>query len=153
TWFRTDPPEVPALLKSVYPIPLVEVLDTEPLVETPPDERDNLALYKISPQLWARILKDETRVERVEIQLAITPKSSGWQEALTLAASSLFIEGYIGPQVTGLIRLGQVKNLAAVPLVSGIRLPLPAHVQVDPAIKIKGDSARALEQSGLDMFH
>src|SRR5206468_3685966 len=59
----------------------------------------------------------------------------------------------LGQFLTGVMRLDQVKTLALSPIVSVIRLPYVPRVDVDPAIKIKGDNKKALEQTGLNVLH
>src|SRR5262249_6535315 len=96
-----------------------------------------------------------TAVLRAQIILTTTPApgDASWREPLLRAVPDLFIEGRLGPMVTALVRVDQIKALAGVPSVSTVRIPRPARVDVDPALPIKGDSDRALKQSGLEALH
>src|SRR5262249_33382981 len=72
---------------------------------------------------------------------------------LIAAAPSLFVEGRLGPIVTCVARAGQARALAALPLVSTVRLPRPARPAIAAGIKTDGDNARALAASGLAELH
>lgn len=160
-WFATDleSTELPAPLRDVSPILVTEVLDAEPLVEAAVDIRETEFLEKITPQLWkllpAKKAGGTTTLQRVEVILAATPRPGDklWRQHLERAAPSFFIEGELGPYVTGLIRLEEVRSLAAVPVVSGIRLPHVTQPDVESAVAPKGDNVRALKQSGLRELH
>src|SRR5262249_47577674 len=150
----TQPAELPNPLRSVSPIRVTEVLDTQALVKAPADDREAEHLHKIIPDLWKVLLDKEkaTAVLRAQIILTTTPApgDASWRAPLLRAVPDLSIEGRLGPMVTALVRVDQIKALAGVPSVSTVRIPRPARVDVDPALPIKGDSDRALKQSGLE---
>jgi hypothetical protein len=156
---KIDPRTLPAPVGQVIPIRVTEVLpEPEPARDAAPaSKRGQEYLDKISPALWSMIVsKDEdTRIVRAEIVLSYVPKAldESYREALAAAAPSLFIEGRLGPVVTGLLRVNQASVLSGLPQVSVVRLARPALVQVDPSVKIAGDNARALKQSGLEALH
>ncbi len=151
--------DLPAPLAQVSPLLVIEVLpDAAPpkgLAASAP--RDDFALTRISDDLWAIASRkeDDSRVVRMEVLLAYTPdeKERGWREALAVAAPSVYVEGRIGSIVTVQARARDARGLAALPLVSTVRLARPARVGIDPAVKIDGDNARALRQSGLERLH
>lgn len=160
-WFGPIIPreEMPTPLREVNPVTVVEVLpDTAPIKElTDPAPRTPEYLEKISPDLWELVKAKEVPTTPIRVQIAfagaMTADDQGWKITLEEVVPGFFVEGQLGHFVTGIIRLDQVKTLASSPLVSLIRLPRLPHVDVDPAIKIKGDNKRALEQSGLRELH
>jgi hypothetical protein len=160
-WFapRLDPANLPTPLAAAPPIFIAEVLaDPNPPTEPPePLDRGDEDLDKITPDLWALVRqKDQASASvRLEIILAVEPvgNDTAWQHALTQAAPSLIIEGWLGPVVTGVAQVGEARALAALPLVSVVRLPRAPRVQVAAALGIKGDDALALRQTGLAAWH
>jgi hypothetical protein len=158
-WFAPFfmPEDLPLPLREVSPIVVSEVLaDPEPLKELPHvPARGNPNLDKISSSLWTLVgRKEDDRPLRMEIILAFDPPSEeGWQQALIKSASGLVIEGRLGPVVTVVARAAQGPALAALPIVSGIRLPQPARVAVADTVPIKADNAAALRLSGLERLH
>ena len=131
--------------------------DTQAIKELPEIEPRNPAfLEKISPDLWEMVKGNEVppTLTRVQIAFAGIPDEDErlWKLLLRDLAPGFLIEGQLGQFVTGMIRLDQVKQLAQAPHVSVIRLPA-APPYVDPELKIKGDNARALDQSGLNELH
>jgi hypothetical protein len=151
--------DLPAPLRLATPIRVIELLSDQPPPPEPPlpPARGIASLYKITPELWALASnKDEqNRLVRMEIILSFTPGAgdAGWRDLLSGAAPSLLIEGRMGQIVTALARAGQARGLAELDIVSTVRLPRPARVAVDPALKIDGDNARALRDSGLERLH
>jgi hypothetical protein len=151
--------DLPMPLRLAPPVRVIEVLpDADPPQEPPPPPaRAADFLYKISPDLWALAgPKDQQgRLVRMEIILAYTPEAGEgpWRDLLIAGAPSLMIEGRTGPIVTGLARAGQAQGLAELGIVSTVRLAHPARVTVDPALKVEGDNARALSQTGLERLH
>ena len=154
---RIAQPDLPAPLRNVNPLIIAEVIPGyQPLSEPArPAPRGKDYLDKISADLWALVSKKEPAVTPVQVVLSSTPREfdTDWRRRLLETAPSLFIEGRLGPVVTGTIPVAQIDNLAALPEVSVVRLPRPAWVQIDPAVKIKGDNERALKQSGLAELH
>lgn len=150
--------EQPAPIRDINPIRIIEVLpDTQALKELPALEPRNPAyLEKISADLWELVKGNAPpTLARVEIVFAGTQADDEriWKMVLRDAAPGFFAEGQLGQFTTGLIRLDQVKQLAQAPHVSVIRLPRSPAVNVDPAFQIKGDNAKALNQSGLTELH
>ena len=151
--------DLPTPLRLVTPIVVIEVLpDPAPPQEpAPPPARGQAALYKISADLWALAsAKDKANdVVRMDVILAYTPglHETGWRDTLIAVAPSLFVEGRLGPIVTCVARAGQARGLAALPLVSTVRLPRPARPAIAAGIKTDGDNARALAASGLEELH
>jgi hypothetical protein len=151
--------EIPTPLRAVNPVQVIEVLpDTEAIKELPEPEPHGAEQFeKISPDLWALVKDKDAGPMRKRVQIgfvgSITPNNRSWKIVLQETIPGFFIEGQLGQFVTGTMRLDQVKRLASSPMVSVIRLPRPPRVDVDPAIKIKGDNAKALEQSKLKELH
>jgi hypothetical protein len=151
--------EMPTPFRDVNPVQVIEVLpDTEAIKELPPPgPRGAEHLEKISLDLWDLVKEKDVGSEQIRVQVGfignVSPDDRAWKLTLREVTPGFFIEGQLGPFVTGIIRLDQVKRLAASELVSVIRLPRVSQVNVDPAIKIKGDNARALEQSKLKELH
>jgi hypothetical protein len=151
--------ELPPPLAGVNPVRVIEILrDTEPPREVAePAPREAPFLNKISPELWEIVGgKDaEEKTLRIQIILAGTGADTELDSRRLLvgAAPSFFIEGQSGQYVTGLATPSQVKVLAALPEVVAVRLPRPARVDIDPAVKLAGDNARVLAQSGVAELH
>ncbi len=154
--------ELPAPLRNVVPIMITEVLPQppgapEPALAKPKGD----SLDRISDELWSLLAeaeKDKERqraIVRLELILAQTPvgASRGWREALVQFAPSLFIESQLGSVVTATVRLGQARDLAALPFVSVVRLAQGPRVEVVGAPRPKGDAAAVLGQSGLAELH
>jgi len=150
--------DLPLPLRGVSPVVVTEALpDPEPLKEPPPvPARGNPNLDKIGPALWALASQkdQEATRARMEIILAFEPgDDEGWRPELLKAAPGLIVEGRLGPVVTAVARVGQSAALAALPAVSVVRLPRPAHVAVAGAVQFKADNAAALRLSGLERLH
>jgi hypothetical protein len=160
-WFgpRIEAEDLPAPLRAVVPIVIIEVLpDPAPPAAPPePPGRGPAHLDKMSADLWALAGQKgrEAEVVRLEVILAFTPGDGQqvWRDGLIAAAPSIFIEGRLGPVVTCLVRAGQAQNLAALPFVSVVRLPRPARIAVDPGVKSDGDNVRAFKETGLEWLH
>ena len=147
--------ELPIPLRDVNPIQVIEVLpDAEPLKEVAePEPRGEGFLDKISTDLWELVNDKDAGSKRVRIQIGfvghIAPDDDAWKGMLHDTVPGFFVEGQLGQFVTGIIRLDQVKRLAAAPMVNVIRLPFVTHVNVSPDVKIKGDNEKALELTKL----
>jgi hypothetical protein len=160
-WFasRIPPGDLPSPLRSVNPIRIVEVLpDPEPIAAVAvPQPRIPTYLEKISPDLWALVSDKGSGNEPARIELIFTgtlvPEDQSWRQVLQVAAPGIFVEGRLGQMVSAVVRRSQVKALAALPLISTIRLQRPAQVDVDPALSLPGDNAKALSFTGLDALH
>jgi hypothetical protein len=150
---------LPSPLRDDVPIVVTEVIpEPQPLQDLPRAERRGQEyLDKIADDLWALVISknDDTKVMRVEIILSATPVAGdeSYRTTLGAAASTLLVEGRVGPVVTGLLRVSQASGLAALSEVSALRLARAPLVHVDPAIKFGGDNAKALDLSGLADLH
>ena len=150
--------ELPLPLRDVNPVQVIEVLpDKDAAIKeiAEPEPRVPEFLEKISPDLW-EMVKDKdvpARLTRVQVGFVgnVTAEDRDWRITLEDVTPGFFVEGQLGQFVTGLIRLDHVKRLAAAPNVSVIRLPRVQHVNVE--VKLQGDNAKALEQSGLKDLH
>jgi hypothetical protein len=160
-WFGPilPPDEMPSPLREVNPVQVIEVLpDTQAIKELPePEPRGSEDFEKISLDLWALVKDKDVGPGLVRVQVAlvgnVTPEDRAWRVMLHETVPGFFIEGQFGQFVTGTIRLDQVKRLASAPIISVIRLPRVQNVDVDPEVKIKGDNAKALEQTKLKELH
>ncbi len=153
------PDELPTPLRHVNPVRVVEVLPDRSAIKelTDPEPREPEYLEKISADLWEQVKGKDVLPFPVRVQIGfvgtLTPDDAGWRQTLQDVAPGFVIEGQLGQFVTGKIRLDLVKRLAALPSVSVIRLPRHQPMDVDPNIKLKGDNAKALEQSNLKELH
>ncbi len=160
-WFGPIIPrdELPAPLRDINPIQVIEVLpDTQAIKELPEvGPRSPVFLEKISPDLWELVKGKDVPSTSIRVQVSFAGHADRddrvWKMLLREVAPGFFLEGQLGQFVTGIIPLNQVKRLAETPMVSVIRLPRAPAVNVDPAFKVKGDNARALTQSGLIELH
>ena len=152
------PNEIPSPLRDLNPVQLIEVLpDGAAVKDLPePEFRGVEENEKISADLWALVRNKDVPATQVRVQIGFvvgTDQDREWKTILRESTPGFFIEGKNGPYVTGLIRLDQVKTLAQSALVNFIRLPRAPLVHADPTVKIKGDNAKALEQSGVQELH
>jgi hypothetical protein len=160
-WFTPsiERESLPDPVRDMVPIVVTEVLpEPEPAKDLArAEKRGQFYLDKISDDLWAMVVSkdDDIKVVRVEIVLAFTPPAGdeSYRALLNREASTLIIEGRLGPMVTGLLRVTQASSLAGLSQVSAIRLARPALVHADPSLKFPADNARVLEQSGLAALH
>ena len=160
-WFAPRLPQanLPSPLRNVNPILFTEVLPDYQRSAAPvdPPPRGHADLDKLSPELFALVNAkgQEATMIRLQVVLDHVPaaENEAWRRRLLQAAPKFFIEGRLGNMVTGLVPVGQVRKLAALPEVSVVRLTPPARVEVDPKIALKGDNARTLKQSGLAELH
>jgi hypothetical protein len=147
--------ELPDPVRGVNPVPVVEVLrDASAVTEfAVPAPRSPAYLAKLSPQLWEIVdAKEEAdKPIRFQVVLAGAPRDS--RAFLMGAAPGIFVEGQLGQFVTALGLPAHIKELAARPEVVTLRLPMPARVDADPALKPAGDDARVLAQSGVAELH
>jgi hypothetical protein len=153
------PGDLPTPLRNMNPFRIIELLrENEPIkVFAEPEPRAPDYLEKISPDLWELVKQAEVPPGRIRVQVVfvgtITERDTSWRVALAEAVPEFFVEGQLGQFVTGLVPAAQIKALAAMPGVSVIRLPRLTRVDADPALKLPGDNARALSQSGVAAFH
>jgi len=150
--------DLPLPLRGVCPVVVTEVVPgTEAVKELlAPPPRGNSNQDKIGGMLWALASqKDQQATQvRMEIILAYEPaEETSWAQALRKAAPGLLVEGRLGPVVTVVAQVGQSPALAALPLVSVVRLPRPARVAVDAAVQFETDNAAALRLTGVERLH
>jgi hypothetical protein len=153
------PGDVPAPLREVSPLRIIELLrEREPLkVFAEPEPRTPDYLEKISPELWELVKQAEPPPGRIRIQVgfvqALGDQDTSWRQGLAESVPGFFIEGHLGQFATGIIPVGKIKTLAALPSVSLIRLPRLARVDADPGLKMGGDNAKVLAESGVAALH
>jgi hypothetical protein len=159
-WFDTKVPisELPTPLRYTSPILVTEVLpDTGPLNDLPVVPARNPAyLERIAPDLWDKVAKKEPGVVRIQMIVIGSPTFPKYDELryrMQQAASSLIVEGQLGPVVTGTVFVEDVPKLAAIPEVSALRLAQYRALNVDPKTKSSDNKQRALELSGLADLH
>ncbi len=150
--------EIPSPMREVNPVQVIEVMpDNEAVKElTDPDARPQEEFEKIAADLWELVKGKDVPGTTVRVQVGFVgtlADERAWKTTFEELTPGFFVEAQFGQFVTGTLRLDQVKILALSPLVSVIRLPRVPQVDVDPAIKIKGNNKRALEQTGLKELH
>jgi hypothetical protein len=168
--------ELPVLLRTDSPVRVTEVQTHLPAVAAPlkpakppkDEEKPNpseppKAEEKLTPDLLARLGgADANTPLRLDVILTLAPDENdrGWRRELFTAAPGIVIEGRVGPLVTVKVLPGQVRGkpdapggLAALPIVSTIRLPRTGQPRVLGAPAGKVDAAKALEDSGLARLH
>jgi len=151
--------ELPKPFSEVNVVQVIEVLpDSDGISEFgDPAPRGELYLDKISPELWGFVKEKDLGSQQVRVQIGFVGRmqgdESGWKELLRETAPGFFVESQLGQFVTGIVRVDQVKRLAASPVIDVIRFPHMTHVNVDPSIVIKGDNAKAVEQTKLKELH
>jgi hypothetical protein len=160
-WFAPliDPADLPQPIRQVNPVRITEVLrETAPAKDIViPELPDPPFLEKLSPELMGLLAEKDGPQTPVslEVILAITPKDDDprWVDVLKGGLPGVFVEGRLGPVVTVFTQAGNARRLAALPLVSSIRLQersrnLAAKDAVFPA-----DNQKVLEQSGVARLH
>jgi hypothetical protein len=94
---------------------------------------------------------------RITVQVALAgtlpEDNQTWRARLKEVTPGLSIDGYLGNFVIGRIPIAEIKAVAALPMVTTIRLPRLTRVDADPALKFPGDNAKALAQSGVTRLH
>ena len=151
--------DLPTPLRNVSPILITEINpDAEPLNQpTIAAAREPAFLDKISDELWQIVQKKESQLATIRLQmiLAATPANgdSSWQFLVGQAAPGFVVEGREGAIVTGVARVGQIANLAALPITTTIRGVVPAQPSVRADLKSVADNQAALEKSGLAGLH
>lgn len=114
-----------ALIKAAVVLPEPEGFQAPPAAESPASPPAELA--KVSPELRA-VLAGEANAEkssRVEVILRSVPPAS--DPLFTLRNAGLTLQGRLGPVVFGELKGADLTRLAALPEVSGVRLPQPAR--------------------------
>ena len=153
------PEDLPQPLRQVNPILITEVLpEPGPARELVLPEPPNPPfLDKLSPNLML-LLRDKNLAESaltLEVILAFTPKEddAGWSQALKMAAPGMLLEGQSGPIVTVYTPAANAKRLAALPLVTNIRLPQASFRLAGATALLPSDNQQVLEKSGLARLH
>lgn len=148
--------EFPVPLRDINPVQIVEVLPDGEAIKDLPEQEPRVpdTMEKIGADLWELVKGKDVPTHRIRVQVGfVGEQATPWQSVLEDTAPGIFIEGQFGSYVTGILRLDQVKAVAASPLVTFVRLPRRPSADVDQAIKVKGDNAKALEKSGLKDLH
>src|SRR5262249_53700925 len=112
---------------------------------------------KITPDLRQLLANqvEAANLVRMDVILASTPTEldRSWMKGLSQAAPDLVIEGRLGPLVAvrGLPKMAI--ELANLPIVPTIRLPVVGRSMVFAAGSGAGNAKQALEASGLERLH
>jgi hypothetical protein len=152
----------PMPLRNTWPVKVVEVMPDSGQaqgVNTPPSNEGLETsrapldpLLKVSRDL--RALAPQEQPVRLEVVLSAVPvDDQAWRRELTAAAPGAMIEGRIGPLVSLRARPKQAEDLAKLPIVSAVRLPRPALVQILPPAQVPKDNSEVLRATGLDRLH
>lgn len=141
-WLVPDQPiaSLPTPIRNVSPVLVTEVLPEpeglpaeRPLPPEPPPGQD-----KFTADLRALLAQEGETAKplRLEIILARAPEPDDptWKRELTLAAPGAMIEGRLGPLVTLTTTGAQAAALAALPGVSGVRLPRSGALRAGAAL-------------------
>ncbi|HWG41348.1 MAG TPA: S8 family serine peptidase [Gemmataceae bacterium] len=118
----------PRPFQGVWAVRVAEVFPGMPLpVPRPRPPQVPKGQEKLSPDL-RDVLSDAARAAkpmRLEVILAATPapEDRGYRTLLSRAAPGLIVEGRLGPLVTVVANPSQAPSLAALPDVTGVRLP------------------------------
>ncbi len=160
-WFAAliPPQDVPAPLRNVNPIQIVEVMaESEPIAEIAlPGPRTPDYLEKISAELWSQLEAKQPGDEALRVELIfarmLNADDRSWRGLLEEAAPGVFVESQLGQVVNAVVTRGQVKTLAALDSIVTIRLPRAVRIDIDPGVSLPGDNARALALSGLEALH
>ena len=165
--------ELPLPLRNTWPVKVVEVMP-EPgqarAVNAPPADQDvNTARSPSEPEVNAprspfdpllkisrdlRALAAQEQPVRMEVILSAVPvDDQAWQRELTQAAPGARIEGRLGPLVSLRASPKQAEDLAKLPVISTVRLPRPASVQILPPSHIPTDNSQVFRAIGLDRLH
>jgi hypothetical protein len=157
---ETPPAEVPAPLRDRSPILITEVLaepegpSKEPPAPAAIRPEDNA--QKIAPDLRQLASQEEAaKPLRMQVILTYAPDELevSWRRAFITATSGIVIEGRLGSVVTVFGPPKLATALAALPMVSAVRLPPPAVSFLRTPIGEKGDNQSALQAAGLAKFH
>lgn len=153
------PNEIPSPLRDVNPVQVIEVLPDGAAVREVADAKPRPleAFEKISDDLWELIKGESVSAARIRVQVGFvgTNEIAGrsFQRILHELAPGFIVEGQFGPYISGHVRLDDIKAIAVSPAVTFVRLPRAPGVDIDPALQVKGNNGRALDQSGVKEFH
>jgi hypothetical protein len=153
--------DLPMPLQGVSPLRVIEVIPepdgVAPVAELPAPAPVAEPMQKIGSDLRQLMAdKDEAaKPVRLEIILAVAPAdtSVSWEEELINLVPQLVIEGRYGPVVTGVMPAGKAADLAASPLVVGVRLPRSGVPVIPPNADAKDRNRQALAAAGLARLH
>jgi hypothetical protein len=156
--------ELPVLLRTDSPIRVTEVQTNLPALPAPlPVAEVPKGEEKLTADLRAKLAgADAATPLRLEVILALAPDDSDrtWRRELFAAVPGIVIEGRVGPLVTVKVLPEQVRGkpdapggLAALPIVSTIRLPRGGQPRSIGAAAEKLDGGKALADSGLLRLH
>ena len=156
-----DPiPTLESPFKDQVPVQVIEVLPepggVAPMLEPPappvfPETKAHFA--KLEPRLRALVENemDETKFLRVEVVLTNAPPELDreWEFPLRSVAQSVLVEGRLGNIATVKVRAVHAAELARLPQVLQVRLPISGEPIHWPA----GDATDAVAQTRADRFH
>ncbi|HZT79534.1 MAG TPA: hypothetical protein VFA26_04915, partial [Gemmataceae bacterium] len=158
--------DLPLLLRTDSAVRVTEVQTYLPAPAARPAPAEPArADEKLSADLRALLGGPEAgQPRRLEVILTLTPDDADrtWRRELVGAAPGLVVEGRVGPLVSVLVppervrprndEQGRWTGLAALPLVSAVRLPRSGEPRSLGAAE-KVDTAQALKSTGLDRLH
>ena len=107
------------------PLRVVEVIPSWPLpADRPVEAAPPKGQEKLTPELRKLLAGGKDQPERLEVILTGSPAEDdrGWEGDLS-AIPGLVIEGQLGPLVSVLVSPEQAPDVAALPIVSTVRLP------------------------------
>ena len=160
-WLAPEVPvaALPVPLRGISPLWATEVVPEPEGVPPPkgwgiipePVRVDDPAV-KISPELRALAGQANSPPVRMEIFLTVPPSEvdQDWRRALRQAAPGLVLEGRLGTLVTGVAPPREAASLAALPVVSVVRLPRPALPVLETAASGHPDVREVFRASGVD---
>lgn len=161
-WLAPEIPlaDVPVPLRNQSPILITEVL-AEP--QGSPQEPPALAPFrpednsqKIAPNLRHLTAQEEAvKATRMQVILTYTPDEFEitWRREIIVAAPGIVIEGRLGSVVTVVGPPKMAVALSALPIVSAIRLPVPAMSSLRSVAVRAGDTQAIIQNSGIARLH
>jgi hypothetical protein len=147
--------KLPAPFATRSPLLVTEIMPAEmpPAVPRPAPPAVPKGQEKLTPELRP-LVADGKAPARLEVILWATPAEddSRWQRDLQEAAPGLIVEGRVGAVVSVVVPPAEAPALAALPVVSTVRLPRSGQPRPLPAVK-GGLPEAVLRQSGLARLH
>ncbi|GIW82366.1 MAG: hypothetical protein KatS3mg105_4173 [Gemmatales bacterium] len=156
--------ELPSPLKQISPLRVVEIVPEpegvaawRPPPEAPkPFEKGKEFYEKIGSDLLKLLdQKEAGQPTRLEVILRHVPDDQdiSWLRTLNRAVPDLVIEGRLGPMLTVYVPPNAAPSLARLPIVSTVRLPIPARPQARFPQGTRDGNLEALKASGLMRLH
>jgi hypothetical protein len=156
--------DFPSPLSRIWPIRMIEVTPEPagfpparevPLPPPPPPGEEYL--LKITPEVQALLAQADQASAPTRMQVILSRTADiddrGWQRELYQAAPGIVLEGRLGQVVDVVAPPEQARPLAALPLVSTVRLPRPALHQVVQPDTPATDVRSLLRESGIERMH